>query len=50
MQIIDSLIQQLRSIPEKVRSPMISDKEIEEITQNILVAHEYEYNRRMEIK
>ena len=50
MQIIENILQQLRSIPEKARTPAISDKEIEQITNNIVRAHEYEQNRRMEIK
>ena len=50
MQVIDNLIQRIRNIPEHVREPHISDKEIEQITNNLMLAHEYEQAKRMEVK
>jgi hypothetical protein len=50
MQVIDNLIQKIRNIPESVRDPHISNKEIEKMANSILIAHEYEQVKRMEIK
>jgi hypothetical protein len=50
MKTIDEVLQEIRNIPEKVRTPYISNKELEKITEDLLRAREYEYNKRMEIK
>jgi hypothetical protein len=50
MLVVNSLIQKIRTIPEQIREPNISNKEIEQIMNNVLLATEYEQMRRMEIK
>jgi hypothetical protein len=49
MQVVDNLIQKIRSIPENIREPKIPDKEIEQIANNLRLVHEYECARRMYI-
>lgn len=50
MQIIDNMIQKIRSVPETVREPMISNKEIEQLTRNLMLVRECEYLKRLEIR
>ena len=50
MQVIDALIQKIRKIPEAMREPHISNKEIEQMTNNMLRTQEYEHMRRMEVR
>ena len=50
MSIIENLIKQIGSIPEQMRTPKLSDKEIEEVAKGLELAHEYEYAKHMEIK
>ena len=37
---IDNFFQNLRDIPEPIRTPNISDKEIEQMVKNMLIANE----------
>jgi hypothetical protein len=50
MTALDDLLQKIRNMPEKLRTPYISNKELDQISREICLVKEFENNKRMEIK
>ena len=50
MELIENLLSRIRSIPEAFRSPQISNREIEDITRNMLLINECNNIRNLGVR